>query len=166
MHEEPWGTKPQDTSIVADPAPEAALSPIRPTFGPDPDPHIPRVIGLDYRHTREIQSLVASHWNLKRAVLLGPRRVRSVCRPRMMAMGLCRSMTPLSYPQIGFAFGGRDHTTVIHAVRRFREWLMHEDPQAQETARFVYANFTGPLPLIDDEDAFMQRCLADPTQRS
>lgn len=76
----------------------------------------------------EIQKLVAEHYNLKQADLLSERRTRSVARPRQVAMWLCKQNTTRSYPDIGRRFGGRDHTTVLHAVKKIEE-LLHADEQ-------------------------------------
>lgn len=69
----------------------------------------------------EIQRRVADHYALKINDLLSPRRARSVARPRQVAMYLAKLLTPRSLPEIGRRFGGRDHTTVIHAVKRIEE---------------------------------------------
>ncbi|MCB1545963.1 MAG: chromosomal replication initiator protein DnaA [Rhodoblastus sp.] len=66
----------------------------------------------------DIQKLVASHYNVTRADLLSSRRTASVVRPRQIAMFLSKVLTPRSLPEIGRRFGGRDHTTVLHAVRK------------------------------------------------
>ncbi len=76
----------------------------------------------------EIQKVVADHFGLKQADLLSERRTRAVTRPRQIAMYLCKQITTRSYPDIGRRFGGRDHTTAIHAVRRIEE-LMGTDEQ-------------------------------------
>jgi chromosomal replication initiator protein len=69
----------------------------------------------------EIQRKVADHYNIRISDLVGPRRLRSLARPRQVAMWLCKSMTSRSLPEIGRRFGGRDHTTVMHGVRRIDE---------------------------------------------
>ena len=75
----------------------------------------------------DIQKTVADHYGLKQADLLCERRTRAVARPRHVAMYLAKSLTTRSYPDIGRRFGGRDHTTVLHAVKRI-EALKAEDP--------------------------------------
>ena len=75
----------------------------------------------------EIQKATAEHFALKQADLLSERRTRAVARPRQLAMFLAKTLTTRSYPDIGRRFGGRDHTTVLHAVRRI-EALRAEDP--------------------------------------
>ena len=76
----------------------------------------------------EIQKRVADHYNIRVADLVGPKRVRSFARPRQVAMYLAKTMTSRSLPDIGRRFGGRDHTTVLHGVRRI-EALRAEDAQ-------------------------------------
>ncbi len=89
-------------------------------------PHLQR--GGDRKVTvDEIQKAVADHYLLKQSDLLSERRTRAIARPRQLAMYLAKSMTTRSYPDIGRRFGGRDHTTVLHAVRRI-EALKAEDP--------------------------------------
>jgi len=66
----------------------------------------------------DIQRRVADHYALKINDLISPRRAREVARPRQVAMYLAKMLTPRSLPEIGRRFGGRDHTTVMHAVKR------------------------------------------------
>jgi chromosomal replication initiator protein len=75
-----------------------------------------------------IQKTVSEHYSLKQADLISERRARAVARPRQVAMWLAKQITTRSLPDIGRRFGGRDHTTVLHAVRRI-EQLKAEDPQ-------------------------------------
>ena len=79
----------------------------------------------------EIQRKVAEHYNIRLSDMIGPKRLRSFARPRQVAMYLCKQMTSRSLPEIGRRFGGRDHTTVIHGVRRIEE-LRHHDGQIAE----------------------------------
>lgn len=76
----------------------------------------------------EIQRCVAEHYNIRLSDMIGPKRVRSFARPRQIAMFLCKRMTSRSLPEIGKRFGGRDHTTVMHAVKRIDD-LMAQDAQ-------------------------------------
>src|SRR6185312_1375893 len=69
----------------------------------------------------EIQKKVAEHFNIKMAEMISARRARVVARPRQVAMYLAKQLTPRSLPEIGRKFGGRDHTTVMHACRRIEE---------------------------------------------
>ena len=71
-----------------------------------------RNVGMD-----NIQKTVADYYKIKVAELFSKKRTRAIARPRQLAMWLCREVTSHSYPEIGDAFGGRDHTTVIHAVK-------------------------------------------------
>lgn len=85
-----------------------------------------RMVTLD-----EIQRKVAEFYRLKLADLHGVRRNRAVVRPRQIAMYLAKQLTTRSFPEIGRSFGGRDHTTVIHAVRTI-ESLIESDPAIRE----------------------------------
>jgi chromosomal replication initiator protein len=76
----------------------------------------------------EIKRKVADHYNLRLSDLISARRARAVARPRQVAMFLAKSLTSKSLPEIGRGFGGRDHTTVIHAVRKV-EQLRETDSQ-------------------------------------
>ena len=69
----------------------------------------------------EIQKRVAEHYNIRLGDMHSARRARAVARPRQVAMWLCKQLTPRSLPEIGRKFGGRDHTTVMHAVRKIEE---------------------------------------------
>jgi chromosomal replication initiator protein len=75
----------------------------------------------------QIQKAVSEHYGLKQADLISERRARAVARPRQVAMWLAKQITTRSLPDIGRRFGGRDHTTVLHGVRRI-EALKTEDP--------------------------------------
>ncbi|MDB5641853.1 MAG: dnaA [Hyphomicrobiales bacterium] len=79
----------------------------------------------------DIQKLVATHFNVSRADILSSRRTATVVRPRQIAMYLAKVLTLRSLPEIGRRFGGRDHTTVLHAVRKI-EGLANQDNQLSE----------------------------------
>ena len=79
----------------------------------------------------EIQKIVAEHYNIKVSDMHTSRRSRSIARPRQVAMYLCKKLTTKSLPEIGRKFGGRDHTTVMHAVKKIEE-LMREDSNFAE----------------------------------
>ena len=79
----------------------------------------------------EIQKKVVEHYNIKLSDMHSPRRARSVARPRQVAMYLAKSITTRSLPEIGRKFGGRDHTTVIHAIKTIEE-IMVNDPNLAE----------------------------------
>ena len=74
----------------------------------------------------EIQKQVASHFNVRISDMHSARRARSVARPRQVAMYLAKQLTSRSLPEIGRKFGGRDHTTVMHAVRKVEELREHD----------------------------------------
>ncbi len=80
----------------------------------------------------EIMRQVADHYNLRMSDLLSPRRARSVARPRQVAMFLSKMLTSKSLPDIGRRFGGRDHTTVIHAVKKVEELKMTDSQIAED----------------------------------
>ena len=69
----------------------------------------------------EIQKRVAEHFNIRISDMHSARRARAVARPRQVAMYLAKQLTSRSLPEIGRKFGGRDHTTVMHAVRKVEE---------------------------------------------
>ena len=78
-----------------------------------------------------IQKTVADYYKVRMSDLLSPRRSRSIARPRQVAMALAKELTNHSFPEIGEAFGGRDHTTVLHACKRIKE-LRDEDLRMSE----------------------------------
>lgn len=78
-----------------------------------------------------IQKTVCEYYKLRISELLSKRRNRSIARPRQMAMALCKELTQHSLPEIGDAFGGRDHTTVLHACRKIAE-LCETDGRLRE----------------------------------
>lgn len=74
-----------------------------------------------------IQKTVADYYKIKVAEFFSKKRTRAIARPRQVAMWLCREITSHSYPEIGDAFGGRDHTTVIHAVKTIEAARLKEN---------------------------------------
>ena len=84
----------------------------------------------------EIQKLVSKHFELKPLDLVSARRSRSVARPRQIAMYLAKRLTTRSLPEIGRKFGGRDHSTVIHAVRKIEE-LRDQDREIDGAVRVL-----------------------------
>ncbi|HTP40084.1 MAG TPA: chromosomal replication initiator protein DnaA [Steroidobacteraceae bacterium] len=78
-----------------------------------------------------IQKTVADYYKVRMSDLLSERRNRSVARPRQIAMALAKELTAHSLPEIGGAFGGRDHTTVMHACKRVKE-LQQQEPRTHE----------------------------------
>ena len=79
-----------------------------------------------------IQKTVAEYYKVKMADLLSKRRSRSIARPRQMAMALAKELTNHSLPEIGDYFGGRDHTTVIHACRKVKELILEGNDFAED----------------------------------
>ncbi|MEO3386618.1 chromosomal replication initiator protein DnaA [Mesorhizobium sp. CAU 1741] len=80
----------------------------------------------------DIQRIVARHYNVSKTELLSNRRTRTIVKPRQVAMYLAKVMTPRSLPEIGRRFGGRDHTTVLHAVRKIEGLSDSDNTMAQE----------------------------------
>ncbi len=80
----------------------------------------------------DIQKIVARQFNVSRNDLLSNRRTRVIVRPRQVAMYLAKVMTPRSLPEIGRRFGGRDHTTVLHAVRKIEDMSSKDQKLARE----------------------------------
>jgi chromosomal replication initiator protein len=78
-----------------------------------------------------IQKVVVEYYKIRIADLLSTRRTRTIARPRQLAMALAKELTTLSLPEIGDAFGGRDHTTVLHACRKIAE-LRDSDPRLNQ----------------------------------
>ncbi len=79
----------------------------------------------------EIQRKVAEHYNVRLSDMIGPKRVRTIARPRQVAMYLSKHLTTRSLPEIGRRFGGRDHTTIMHGIRKVDE-LRAADTQLAE----------------------------------
>jgi chromosomal replication initiator protein len=87
-----------------------------------------------------IQKTVAEYYRIRSSDLLSAKRSRTVARPRQIAMALAKELTNHSLPEIGAAFGGRDHTTVLYATRKVTE-LRHADTRVDED----YANLLRTL---------------------
>lgn len=79
-----------------------------------------------------IQKVVAQHFRIRQSDLLSAKRTRSIARPRQIAMSLAKELTSHSLPEIGTAFGGRDHTTVMHACRQIAKLRESEQPVAED----------------------------------
>ena len=90
----------------------------------------------------EIQTQVAEHYRIRKAEMTSARRARDVARPRQVAMYLSKQLTPKSLPDIGRRFGGRDHTTVIHAVKQI-EKLRACDPEIDAAVRLLTRQLEG-----------------------
>jgi chromosomal replication initiator protein len=84
-----------------------------------------------------IQKTVADYFKVRVADLLSKRRSRSVARPRQVAMALAKELTSHSLPEIGDAFGGRDHTTVIHACKRIKELRDSEQRMTEDYSNLL-----------------------------
>jgi chromosomal replication initiator protein len=100
---------------------------------------IDEILGHIYRsgepkrvRIEDIQRIVARHYNVSKTELLSNRRTRTIVKPRQVAMYLAKVMTPRSLPEIGRRFGGRDHTTVLHAVRKIEDLSSSDNTLAQE----------------------------------
>ncbi len=91
--------------------------------------HSQRRITID-----EIQRSVCEHYGIRHAEMTSARRAREVARPRQVAMYLAKRLTPRSLPEIGRRFGGRDHTTVIHAIKRIKQ-LRADDSELDSDVR-------------------------------
>ncbi|WP_118857017.1 chromosomal replication initiator protein DnaA [Sphingomonas mesophila] len=90
----------------------------------------------------EIQTQVAEHYRIRKAEMTSARRAREVARPRQVAMYLSKQLTPKSLPDIGRRFGGRDHTTVIHAVKQI-ERLRAADAELDADIRLLTRQLEG-----------------------
>ena len=88
-----------------------------------------------------IQKVVGEYYKIKQSDMLSKRRTRSVARPRQVAMALAKELTNHSLPEIGEAFGGRDHTTVLHACRKIKE-LEQEDADIREDLKNLLRSLT------------------------
>ena len=88
-----------------------------------------------------IQKTVAEYYNIKLSDLLSKRRSRSITRPRQLAMSLTKRLTNHSLPEIGEAFNGRDHTTVIHACNKIKE-LRVENSSLEEDYKNLIRSLT------------------------
>lgn len=82
----------------------------------------------------DILKIIGHHYSVTRADLLSPRRARSIVRPRQVGMYLAKKFTPRSLPEIGRRFGGRDHSTVLHAVRKIEDLMKGDDILAREVS--------------------------------
>jgi chromosomal replication initiator protein len=89
-----------------------------------------------------IQREVADHFCVNRIEMVSRRQAREVCRPRQVAMYLAKQMTVRSLPEIGRRFGGRDHTTVIHAIRQI-EKLRLSDRELDADVRALSHRISG-----------------------
>src|SRR5690625_3707550 len=93
-------------------------------------------VGID-----NIQRVVSEYYKIKMNDMLSKRRSRSVARPRQVAMALAKELTNHSLPEIGEAFGGRDHTTVLHACRKIKQ-MQEDDPDIREDMKNLLRSLT------------------------
>lgn len=97
------------------------------------------IIGVHHRHVtiENIQKHVANYYNIRQSDLVSKKRHRSIVRPRQIAMSICKELTSKSLPEIGQAFGGRDHTTVIHAVKKMEEIFIKQPEFLEDKRRLI-----------------------------
>lgn len=114
----------------------------------EPEPKVPqwKVRKLNSKHhlnrMKPLQELVAEYFNTTVADLCGPSRIIIHVRPRMIAMYVAKKFTNLSFPKVGSFFGGRDHTTVLNAVRKIEREIRTDADLAWDVA-FLIECFTG-----------------------
>jgi chromosomal replication initiator protein len=89
----------------------------------------------------KIQKKIADHYQIKTIELKSSKRLKNIVFPRQVAMYICRKLTNLSYPEIGNKFGGKDHSTIIHAVKKI-ERTMKEDLQIKTTIDKIIENLS------------------------
>jgi chromosomal replication initiator protein len=114
----------------------------------------------------EIQKKVAEHYSVKLADMSSTRRARQVSAPRQVAMYLAKKLTTMSLPEIGKHFGGRDHTTVLHAFKKVEETIKN-DGNLAEDVRLLTNILTKKLPVIHVRSIkLMKMRTVDDTARS
>jgi len=98
------------------------------------DELLAHLVGSEPKRVRieDIQRVVARHYNVSRQELVSNRRTRVIVKPRQIAMYLSKTLTPRSFPEIGRRFGGRDHTTVLHAVRKIEDLISGDTKLSHE----------------------------------
>lgn len=96
-----------------------------------------RLVSVD-----NIQKTVAEYYKIKVSDMFSARRSRAVARPRQLAMAMAKELTQMSLPEIGESFGGRDHTTVLHACRKVAE-LRQTDPAIAQDYNLLMETLTG-----------------------
>jgi chromosomal replication initiator protein len=110
-----------------------------------PPPSVPEVVteieeGPRPVTIKEIQKCITKHFDLSMTELLSSRRLAKIVRPRQIGFYLARKLTSRSLPEIGRKFGGKDHTTILHACKKVEE-RMAKDPQLAETVRHLEGMF-------------------------
>ena len=91
-----------------------------------------KVISADY-----IQEVVAKYFNINKEDLVSSRKSNDIAYPRQIAMYLCRNVAQMSFPKIGAEFGGRDHTTVMHAVDKIKKEIINKEDLNNEIQKIV-----------------------------
>ncbi len=104
-----------------------------------------------------IQKTVAEYFKIRTADMLSSKRNRSIARPRQIAMALAKELTKHSLPEIGVAFGGKDHTTVLHATRRVKE--LRETESSIEGGQALVTGALAALPLREARELFEREYL-------
>jgi chromosomal replication initiator protein len=118
------------------------------TKPPTTTPPVLPTLPVDAVSIDRIKAEVMEFFNIKLLALIGPQKNTANARPRMLAMWLARRLTSLSYPDIGRAFGGRDHSTVISACRKIERLLTTDAALFGHTANIIEALKRGTqLPL-------------------
>ena len=84
-----------------------------------------------------IVKTVAEHYHIKPSDMYGKKRLRSIAIPRRVAMYLSRVLTNHSLPEIGIYFGGKDHTTVLHACRKMKQEIEEDEEKSKEVSRLI-----------------------------
>lgn len=116
-------------ALHAPPAVEAPT--IAPPSAPDPDPPVAIVVAevwpipLSMLH---IKQTTCEYFGVSVSEVVSARRTKHIINPRHVAVYLCKELTPYSLPAIGRAFGGRDHTTILHSLRRINNLLIRRNP--------------------------------------
>lgn len=118
--------RPRSPSIVPVPAPPPPPPPM-----PEPLPEISPDFSFELKINKirvpDIQRFVAKVYDVKKSDMISPSRLAHITWPRQIAMYLCREVIKISYPHIGERFGGRDHTTVLHAANKVRKKMQEDD---------------------------------------
>nr|WP_321367798.1 helix-turn-helix domain-containing protein [uncultured Desulfuromusa sp.] len=89
----------------------------------------------------KIQKTVADHYQIKTSELKSAKRLKNIVFPRQVAMYISRNITSLSFPEIGAKFGGKDHSTIIHAIKKI-EKTMKEDLYIKKTIEKLIENLS------------------------
>ena len=96
-----------------------------------------KIVSIQY-----IQEKVSIYFNLQFSDMSSSRRSINIARPRQIAMFLCKSLTSFSYPEIGRSFGGKDHTTIMHAVKKIEKLLVNDQKLKKQISDLKESIFT------------------------